>query len=383
MARLFLSLGLTAFGGLAMVEPIRRQVVEKRGWVSQREFLDGLALCQVLPGATVVQLAAYLGYRLGGAVGALVAAAAFILPAGVLMLGLSFLYFHYGELSWIKLISRGLGAVVIALLLQALWNLGQAVREHYLDLLIALGALLAFWLKINYLAVFLAAAAIRSALGPGMAPVRSPGLPARRPSSLGLMLLAQLAAALCGTALAVWALGHLDALLSQIAWIFLKIGTVSFGGGYVMIPILQWEVVDRLGWLTTRQFLDGILLGYATPGPIIILATFVGFWVRGWPGGLVATVAVFLPPILAVILATPIYQQVKESRLIRPAIQGILAALVGMLALVAGQMARTALTDWQSLALMAGAAVALMRFKINLFYVIAAAAACSFFIFKI
>jgi chromate transporter len=383
MAFMFLSLGLTAFGGLAMVEPIRREVVEKRAWVSHQEFLDGLALCQVLPGATVVQLAAYLGYRLGGAAGALTAAAAFIFPAAALMLGLSFLYFHYGELIWIKLISRGLGAVVIALLLQALWNLGQAVREHYLDLLIALGALLAFWLKVNYLAVFLGAAAISCGLRFRSAPAPRADFSSRPPSSLGIRLLAQLAAALGAIALGVLALGRLDALLRQIAWIFLKIGAISFGGGYVMIPILQWEVVDRLGWLTTRQFLDGILLGYATPGPLIILATFVGYWVKGWPGGLVATVAVFLPPILAVIFAAPIYQQVKESRLMRPAIQGILAALVGMLALVAGQMGRAAITDWPSLALLAGAAVALMRFKLNLFYVIAAAAACSFWIFKI
>ncbi len=153
--------------------------------------------------------------------------------------------------------------------------------------------------------------------------------------------------------------------------IFLKIGVISFGGGYAMIPILQWDMVDNLGWLTLQQFLDGILLGFITPGPIIILATFVGYWIHGLLGAVVATVSIFLPPIAIIIFLTPFYQRIKEARLMRHVIRGILAALVGMLVLVIIQMSQTALTDVKAWVVMAGATVALIAFNVNLLWVVA------------
>ena len=160
--RVFLHLGVTAYGGLAMIEPIRQRVVDHRRWLSQADFLDGVAFCQLLPGATVVQLATYVGYRLRGAAGALVAVAGFILPAFVLMVGLSELYLAYGpQLAWVKAVSRGLGAVVIALLLQTLWNLGKEIRTSWFNLLIAVLVLIAIWAKFHYLVVFLGAGLLR------------------------------------------------------------------------------------------------------------------------------------------------------------------------------------------------------------------------------
>ena len=382
IARLFLHLGITAYGGLAMVEPMRRRVVEEKGWISQGEFLDGLALCQMVPGATVVQLATYVGYRLRGAGGALIAAAAFILPAFFLMWGLSFLYFQYGDLPWVKSLSRGLNAVVIALLLQALWRLGQAIGRRALDLGLALLALLGLWGGVNYFLVFLAAGILRLGWELWFSPAgRPPGEASSGPRPALMPTLIQVPAALALLAALVWGLKHWDLLLGQIAWIFLKIGAISFGGGYVMIPILQWEVVDRLRWLTTRQFLDGILLGYITPGPLIILATFVGYWLKGLLGAVVATFCVFLPPILIIIYLFPFYQNLKESRWMRPVLQGILAALVGMLALVTVQLGRSALSDLKDLALLAASASALLAFKVELHWVVAAAACLSLFLF--
>ncbi len=282
IARAFLHLGLTAFGGLAMVEPMRKMTVDKQGWLWQADFLDGLALCQLLPGATVVQLGTYVGYRLRRVPGALMAAAAFILPAFILMLVLSVLYFKYADISWVQAISRGMGAVVIALLLQALWRLSQAVRKHWLDAVIALLALGAFWLRVNFLLVFLVAGLLRMALGLWFVAghdSQNPALTTTKPR-LGSTL-AMVALALLGVGLMVWTLGRLQPDLGRMAQIFLKIGVVSFGGGYAMIPILQWDVVNAWHWLTLKQFLDGILLGFITPGPIIILATFVGYKVYG------------------------------------------------------------------------------------------------------
>ncbi|MEW6657838.1 MAG: chromate efflux transporter [Thermodesulfobacteriota bacterium] len=378
----FLHLGATAYGGLAMVEPIRRRVVQEKGWLSQQEFLDGLALCQLVPGATVVQLATYVGFRLRRAPGALAAAGAFILPAFLLMVGLSFLYFRYGDLSGVKAVSRGFAAVVIALLVQALWRLFPIIRRHWLDLLIAFLALAALGLKANYLLVFLAAGVLRLVLGVKWA--RGEDAPAGAlpgPAPAPGLLATQAAGTAMAMALGVWGLWTVNQHLGLMSLIFLKISVVAFGGGYAMIPILQWDMVDRLGWLTLRQFLDGILLGFVTPGPIIIIATFVGYRVQGLLGAGVATVAIFLPPILMIIFLTPFYQRVKEGRWVRPVIQGILAALLGMLVLVTVQMGLAALTDFKSLALMAAAAVALLVFEVNLLWIVAAAAATSLLLF--
>ena len=376
--RLFLHLGLTAYGGLAMIEPMRRRVVQEKSWLNQAEFLDGLALCQMAPGATVVQLATYVGYRLRGVAGALAAAGAFILPAFCLMLGLSMAYFHFGELAWVKTVSRGLNAVVIALLLQALWGLGNALGRRVADFGLALAALAAFWLRLNYFLIFLAAAGLKVVLDLNKKePARPPSAPISAPRPRVGRLLGQVSVSVAAMGVGAWALGRLDAVLGQMSLIFLKIGVISFGGGYVMIPILQWEAVDRLKWLSLRQFLDGIMLSYVTPGPLIILATFVGYHLRGLVGGVAATLAVFLPPILIIIFLSPWYHRFKESRLMRPAVQGILAALVGMLALVTVQMGRAALTDIKDLALFTAGAVALLAFKINLLWVNAAAAGLS------
>jgi chromate transporter len=378
----FLHLGLTAFGGLAMVEPIRRQVVETKGWLSQAEFLDGVALCQVVPGATVVQLATYVGYRLQRVFGALAAAAGFILPAFGLMLVLSALYFRFGDLPWVQSLSKGLGAVVIALLLQALWRLGQAIRRHWVDPVIALLTLAAFWLQVNYLMVILTAGSLRLLLTRWLSP---PEPESFRPlASLVPNLwrtLAYAAVVLAGLALAVAGIWRLSSQVGLMSLIFLKIGVISFGGGYVMIPILQWEMVDRLAWLTLRQFLDGLLLGFVTPGPIIILATFVGYWVAGVPGAAIATVSIFLPPILIIVFLAPYYQRLKEAHWMRPVIQGILTALVGMLILVLLQMGLGTLRDLPSWMIMAGASLALIYFEINLVWVVAAAAGVSLWMY--
>jgi chromate transporter len=369
--RTFLHLGLTAYGGLAMMEPIRHRVVREKGWLTNKEFMDGVALCQVVPGATVVQLATYVGYRLRQAPGAIMAAVAFILPAFFLMLGLSFLYFKYGQVSWVKSVSRGLNAVVIALLLQAFWRLEENVRRHWLDFGIALVAFGSLWLGMNYLLVFLGAGALRLIFGRVLFPHSDPQPEVlTAPSPEPMIILIQIMATLVGLGLVVWALTNLNFDLGLMSLIFLKIGVISFGGGYVMIPILQWDMVDHLGWLTLQQFLDGILLGFVTPGPIIILATFVGYWIHGLLGAAVATVSIFLPPIAIIIFLTPFYQRIKEAQLMRHVIRGILAALVGMLVLVIIQMGQAALTDIKAWVVLAGATVALIAFNVNLLWVV-------------
>ncbi|MFA4902305.1 MAG: chromate efflux transporter [Desulfobaccales bacterium] len=382
LSKTFLHLGATAYGGLAMVEPIRRRIVQEKGWLNQKEFLDGVALCQLVPGATVVQLAAYIGFHLRKTKGALAAAGAFIFPAFILMLGLSWLYFRYGELAWVKIVSKGLGVVVIALLVQTLWRFHEIVRRHWLDAALALLTVGALWGGANYLVVFLGAGLLRLVLGRIL--LASPGsFEAGTAGSVPNpgMMAAQVAGSLSILALAVWGLWSVNKQLGLMSLIFLKIGVIAFGGGYVMIPILQWDMVDHLGWLTLRQFLDGILLGFVTPGPIIITATFIGYYLQGVVGAVIGTAAIFLPPILIVIFLSPYYYWVKETQWMRPVIQGVLCALVGMLILVVIQMGRASLVDWQSWVIMVGAAVALIAFRINLLMVVIAAACLSLLLF--
>jgi chromate transporter len=279
-------------------------------------------------------------------------------------------------------VSKGLAAVVLALLLQTLWRFQDIVRGHWLDAALALATLGALAGGVNYLAVFLGAGLLRLILGgtlpgPAWSGEKVGASPAVHPG----LVITQAAGSLLALALLVWGLWHWDSQLGQMSLIFLKIGVISFGGGYVMIPILQWEMVDHLGWLTLRQFLDGILLGFVTPGPIIITATFIGYGLKGLMGAVVGTISIFLPPILIVIFLSPHYQQIKEITWMRPVIQGILSALVGMLVLVLLQMGRASLVDWQSWVIMAGAAAALIGFQVNLLWVAAAAAALSLVIF--
>lgn len=382
LTKTFFHLGITAYGGLAMVEPIRHRVVQEKGWLSGKEFLDGLAWCQLLPGATVVQLAAYVGFQLRRTRGALAAAAAFILPAFLLMLGLSWLYCRYGELGWVKAVSKGLECVVLALLLQALWRFQDIIRRHWLDPLLALLTIGALWGGANYLLVFLGAGFLRLVLGWRLAePPIPPGATITGPIPPAGLLVTQIGAAATAIALLVWGLWHWQPEMGVMSLTLLKVGVVSFGGGYAMVPILQWDLVDHLGWLTLRQFLDGMLLGFITPGPIIITATFVGYWLKGLLGALVGTISIFLPPILLIIFLTPYYQQIKEGRSMRLLIQGILAALVGMLILVVIQMGRASLGDLKSWAIMGAAALALIRFRVNLAWVVIAAACLSLAIF--
>jgi chromate transporter len=382
LSKVFLKLGATAYGGIAMVEPIRRRVVQEQDWLSQKEFLDGLALCQIVPGATVVQLVAYVGYRLRRAPGALASAGVFILPAFTLMVMLSALYFSYGNITWVKSVSRGLGVVVIALLLQAVWHLSPNVRKHWFDAGIALMALVALWFKANYLLVFATAGLLRLILTLRLLPDQvAPDENLPGPKLPASMILTQLALTLAGLAIVLAGLWRLDPKLGLMAATFFKITMVAFGGGYAMIPILQWDLVDHLNWLTLQQYLDGILLGFVTPGPIVITATFVGYWVKGLLGAAVATVSMFLPPILVIIFLTPFYQKIKEAKLMRPVIQGILSALVGMLVLVTVQMGVATLTEVKSLVLMVAASLALIVFRVNLLWIVAAVASLALWLY--
>ena len=383
VALAFLHLGCTAYGGLAMLAPMRRRIVEQRQWLAEHDFLDGLALCQMLPGATVVQMATYVGYRLGRTPGALAEATGFVLPAFIMMLGLSALYCHYGTLQWVQAVSRGLNAMVIALLLQALIGFGRSLGREWRAWTLAGLTFLALTLKGPYLLVFLGAAGLRLLLAGGQeaagGPPEAPGHGVPRP---GVTRLVRQTVAVAAAAVLLSAgLGHWDPILGRMTAIFLKVVAISFGGCFVMIPILQWEVVHHWHWLTLSQFLDGILLSFVTPGPLIILAVFVGYWIKGLAGAALATGSVFLVPIALILMLLPFFQYLRGAGWMRPVLQGMVAALVCMLALVTAQMGAGALQGVPDLAILAGAALALMVFQWDLLWVALLVAGVSLLIY--
>jgi chromate transporter len=367
----FLKLGATAYGGPAIAGQMKKAVVKDWGWMKEPEFMQGMALCQLIPGATFVQLSTYIGYRLRGIWGAFISAIAFVLPAFALLLILSTLYFKWGNLWFIQSLFKGLGAIVVAIVLNAFINFGKPIVKDWKVVLIAILSFFGFLFRLNTVLVFILAAVIALLLRPTIA--AKPGPP---PPSQGVTetvkegwdsLFLGVLAVLIGIIFAVcyW----LNAQLSYLAMILSKVGALAFGGGFTIIPLIQYEVVDKFHWVNTKEFLDGIAMGQVTPGPIMITATFLGYKLSGFWGALMATIAIFSPAFFIVTLLIPHYDRLKGMRSVRIIEQGILASFVGMLGLVLYNFGRTTFVDIPSVIFTAGSFIALLK-KIDLSYIL-------------
>lgn len=377
----FLKLGATAYGGPAMVGQIKETVVRKYGWLREEEFLQGVALCQLIPGATFVQLSTYIGYRLRGIWGAFTCATAFVIPAFILLVILSTLYFNLGNLWLIESLFKGLGAIVVAVVLNAFISFGKPILKDWKIVLISILSFLAFLFRWNIVLVFILAAAAALLLQPKVsraAPVSPPAevsLPQKKGGDYPF--LGVLAILIC----VIFVVCYLvNVPLFNLSVALSKIGALAFGGGFTIIPMIQYEVVDRFQWISTKEFLDGIAMGQVTPGPIMITATFLGYKLAGFGGALMATIAIFSPAFFIVTLLNPQYDRLKKWGSVRTMEQGILASFVGMLGLVLYNFGRTAFVDVVSIMLAGAAFVALLK-KIGLPYILLFGAVLSIFLF--
>lgn len=339
LARLFLSflgLGSVAFGGPAMVAHIRRHVVVRRGWLDEESFRQGVALCQAIPGATAMQCATYCGLRIHGTAGALAAFAGFVAPAVLLMLGLSALYAQVQGVPAALAILRGLRWVVLALVAQAAWSFARQHLKGSLDL--ALAALAALLFHAGAHPVLILALAAGSGAWRGrrdVSPAASPGHEVPHPGWRAWIPAAGLA--LAGSAvlgLAAWG----DLRLGQVALTMAKIDLVAFGGGFAALPLFFREVVEGQGWMDASTFMDGITLGQVTPGPIVITATFIGHRVAGWLGALAATAGVFLPSLVMLLAAEPVFQHWNRRPAARWINRHLVLSFVGLLVSVTLRM---------------------------------------------
>ncbi len=338
----FLKIGCISFGGfMALVSMVETQVVERRKWLSEEEMLDGVALANLLPGPMAVNTVAYVGYRLRGGWGALVAATAVLLPTTVLMMVLTDLYFRYGTLPSVERVFAGILPAVAAIVLNVCLKMGGknlkskgawAACAFVVALLLFLPKASRIYATFGIVALYGAVGCIR------MLRERNAGEVASRAEvdghggavltggrRLGFILLG------CVALLGVVPLPVARDGLVALATTFSSMSLTLFGGGYVFIPMIQEVVVERFEWLSAKEFLDGIALGQITPGPILISAQFIGQKVAGMPGALVSTAAIFAPPAALTVLLAGMLETMKQSRILQAALKGIRVAVIGLI----------------------------------------------------
>jgi chromate transporter len=375
-----LKLGATAYGGPAMIGKIKEAAVNRYAWVKEGEFMRGVALCQLIPGATMIQIVTYVGYRVRGIWGALTAAVAFVLPAFIAILILSAIYFKFHSLWFVQALFKGLGAIVVAIILNACITFGRSVLKDWKVILIAVLSFFAFFFQWNFVLIFVFAAIAGLLLR--LKKPQTKAAPSGRASlevvkGKEYLVVALLAAFIC-LALAFSYL--VDPKITALSLNLSKIGALALGGGFPAIPLIQYEMVDRFQWLTTKEFLDGIALGQVTPGPILITATFIGYKVSNVLGATMATLGIFFPSFFILVLLIPYHDRLKGIEKVQMMEQGILGSFIGMLALVLFNFGRTSLVDMPRI-LMAAAAFYAISKKVNLSYILLAGGVLSILIY--
>lgn len=373
----FLRLGITAFGGPAMIAHIKEMSVKQSKWLTEETFKDGVVICQSVPGATAMQMAAYVGLRAGGVRGAVASYAGFGLPAFLLMLTLAVFYTGSRELPLVVSVFRGLQVMVVAIVGNATFTFGRDIGKKPLNLVLAAVAAALFWIGVSPFAVIVGAAIA----GGLMFKDQSPPPPSGKKVGDGGHVPRSIVIFMILACAGVVGLYFADRKLYQLAALMLRIDLFAFGGGFASLPLMFHEVVNAMGWLDGKTFMDGIALGQVTPGPIIITATFVGYLVRGIPGALVATAAIFTPSFVVLVAVTPFFDRLKNTRHFSGATRGILASFVGLLFYMTVRFAVA--VPWDAVKVLFGIAVivALAR-KMNILYVVLIGSVLSVVIFR-
>lgn len=345
---LFLRLGFTAFGGpAAHIAIMQNELVKRRKWLTDQQFLDLIGITNLIPGPNSTEMAIHIGLLRAGLPGFVAAGFGFILPAFTIVLILAWAYVKYGSIPQVGWLLYGIKPVVIAIILQALWQLGKKAIKGPLLGLIGLGVLVGYFLGVNEILLLFGGGLLYFILQN-----------ARRFKFSGLPVL--FAPLLSTQIVAGTAFSYTTLFLS-----FFKIGAVMYGSGYVLLAFLRSELITRLGWLTEQQLLDAVAIGQFTPGPFFTTATFIGYQLGGVKGAVLATLGIFLPAFLFVALSNRALIRFQNSPIARNLLDGVNAAALGLMAAVAWQLGLASVTDPVTIAILIVASVLLLRYKVN------------------
>lgn len=354
LAAVFLRLGTTAFGGpAAHVAMMDQEVVRHRRWLDRQEFLDLLGATNLIPGPNSTELAIHLGYRRAGLPGLVVAGACFILPAMLLVWALAAAYTRYQAVPELNWLLYGVKPVILAIVVQALWGLGRSAVKNGATGVAGAGVAALAALGVHEL-VLLLAAGLGVMLAANARRLRDQGV-----AGVALPALPTLAAAAAVPAAAV------PVTLTGLTLFFVKVGSVLYGSGYVLLAFLRADLVERWGWLTSQQLLDAIAVGQFTPGPVFTTATFVGYLVAGSPGALLATLGIFLPAFVFVWASHPFLPRLRRSPWAAGFLDGVNAASLGLMATVTWQLASAAVVDRLTAVVALASLAVVLRLRVN------------------
>ncbi|MFA6904050.1 MAG: chromate efflux transporter [Gallionellaceae bacterium] len=373
---LFLRIGSTAFGGfMALIAVVQNHVVERRKWLSHDEMLDGVSLATVLPGPVAVNTVAYVGHRLRGIAGALACTIGVVLPAFMLMLALSVAYFMWGQLPVVSKMFMGFMPAVTAIILVAAWNMGRKTIKGVAEALITLvAAALMIWH--GSFAVSFAIIAGSGFLGwllyrgKTAAPANQPDKETKSAAKGDAKQSKLHSIGIAPVALTIPFWGINAALIAKLFMTFAGMSVFLFGGGYVFIPLIQHTVVESNAWLTQKEFVDAIAMSQIMPGPIVLSTVFIGYKIAGFFGALAATIGIFLPPAILMILASHGMSRIKQSAAIKAVLRGIRPAVIGMIIAAVITVGMTAQHHWVSLLIFVSALIAQLKFKLDVVWVI-------------
>jgi chromate transporter len=357
LAFVFLKLGTIAFGGpAAHIAMMEDEFVRKRRWITEEDFLDRVAAASLIPGPSSTEVGIFIGHSLRGWAGLIVAGSCFIIPAAILVSLIAAAYVHFGSLPQAEGILRAIKPVVIAIILQALWNLGKTAAKTRVLILIGVASAVLNLVGGSPLLVLVFAGASSGILWWPQKSRRDPvalcgiGLP-KLFSPIGLAAFAVAVA--------------LPVSLGRLFVSFLKVGSLVFGSGYVLLAFLRAEFVDHLHWLTEKQLIDSVAVGQFTPGPVFTTATFIGYLVGGLPGAFFATLGIFLPGFVLVAVSGPLIPKIRRSPRAGAVLDGVVVGSLALMAVVAWQLGKASITDSITVSILAVSVIAIFRFKVN------------------
>jgi chromate transporter len=359
LAFLFLKLGTIAFGGpAAHIAMMDDEIVRRRKWLSRMDFLDLLGSTNLIPGPNSTEMAIHIGFKRAGWPGLFVAGGCFILPAALMVTAVAWAYIRYGSLPEVTGILYGVKPVVIVIVLQALWKLGRtALKTRYLAAAGIAGIILA-GLRVNELLILFGGGAAFG-IAKWIAGLAKKGGSRFRLRAFAppLPILLHISSASVGMAVPFG--------LGPLFLFFLKVGSVLFGSGYVLLAFLRADLVARWHWMTEAQLLDAVAVGQVTPGPVFTTATFIGYVLGGVPGAAVATVGIFLPAFFFVAVSGPLIPRIRRSEIAGACLDGINATSMALMAVVTFDLGRDALADFTTIGIGIVSAILLFRLRVN------------------